>query len=302
MKLKESYKRVKPGIVAIISRVGKHPDFPDIIGTGFMADPDGLIITNKHVLDVMKDLPRHKGKNDEYPIAVLALKETDRGLTTITMEVIGVGTCELGEKPLYGSKVPDIGLIRVAYRNLPALKLKEPQSYEEGEEIATAGYPLGHLLLRNGGNLDHLGPTLKRGVIGSVLPFPCEFPHALLLNMMSQGGASGSPIFEAESGDVLGVLYAGVEEPRQIHIPSSGSQPFMLQYSTPTDITYAVPAYLIKTVIEKAKEDPKFQAQKVDDIKDYAEFIDKNTPQAPPHGFKGIQPIAEDDLILPGSG
>ncbi|GAJ23629.1 unnamed protein product, partial [marine sediment metagenome] len=33
-----------------------------------------------------------------------------------------------------------------------------------------------------------------------------------MINIMSQGGASGSPVFLPETGEVIGVLYGSLEE------------------------------------------------------------------------------------------
>lgn len=72
----KTYKKLKPAIVAIVSRISQQPDFPDIIGTGFIAHEDGIVITNNHVIEVIKKLPRRKGApDDEWPIRVMYLHD-----------------------------------------------------------------------------------------------------------------------------------------------------------------------------------------------------------------------------------
>jgi len=54
------YPTLKPSIVAIASKVFSNPEFPDIIGTGFVAREDGIIFTNNHVVQAISKLPRLK--------------------------------------------------------------------------------------------------------------------------------------------------------------------------------------------------------------------------------------------------
>ena len=49
-KFSKIYQKIKPSIVAIASKVSRNPELPDIIGTGFIARSDGVIITNDHVI------------------------------------------------------------------------------------------------------------------------------------------------------------------------------------------------------------------------------------------------------------
>ncbi len=43
--------------------------------------------------------------------------------------------------------------------------------------------------------LTQVVPLLKRGIVSSVFPFAAPFPHGFTLDVMIQGGASGSPVF-----------------------------------------------------------------------------------------------------------
>lgn len=209
----EIYKQVKKSIVAIAAKYSTNP-VGDIIGTGFIVRSDGVIFTNQHVINAIGRLPKLKGAN-EWPIVILYFAETEKGMIKMTFEVARIGT--LGrERPAegnpYGPDIPDIGIIQVKMKELPPLKIAKNVDLEEGEDVLLAGYPLGTDTLTAPGWLHQLGPTLQKGIIGAILPFPCEQPHALLIDMVAQHGSSGSPLVNPKNGEVIGILYGGFEK------------------------------------------------------------------------------------------
>ena len=104
--------------------------------------------------------------------------------------------------------------------------------------IICTGYPMGTDALTAPGYVHQITPTLQRGIVSAVLPFECDKPHAFTINVMTQGGASGSPVFEPESGEVVGVLYAGLNDVGMTQEQDS--------YRIPTNISYVVPAHLLR--------------------------------------------------------
>ncbi len=92
MGLVESYEKVKPSIVAIVSKIGSDPSFPEIIGTGFIAREDGIIMTCKHVIDLINKLPRPKNMSpDEWPVMILLFRLAAEGMQVIPLSVVGAG-------------------------------------------------------------------------------------------------------------------------------------------------------------------------------------------------------------------
>jgi S1-C subfamily serine protease len=276
MTLIESYEKVKPAVVAFTPKFHPvyHPDepppaFPPIFGTGFIID-DGIVITNDHVVKIIPRLPRPPDcPRDIWPLSCLLMHSiSEKRMATIWMDVIGVIGIKHMEhgKHYYGSAKPDIAFVHVKMKKLPCVNVKyNLQEIKEGREIATAGFPMGTETLTAPGYLHQLTPTLQTGIISAVLPFQCETPHSLMINVMVQGGASGSPVFLPETGDVIGVLYGGLNEkrttefdlPKKIEKEIQEFEPSLHSHilSAPTNISYVVPAHYIKKMMKSVKEE-----------------------------------------------
>lgn len=231
------YPSLKPSIVAIAAKLSKNPQMPDIIGTGFIVRRDGVIFTNQHVMQAIQELPRQKDiPDEEWSASVLLYSMQEEGMASISLEIDGGGILRRhapSEGYNYGPDVPDIAILRVKAKNLPALKISEKFTLSEGDPIMTSGFPLGTDLLTSHGWLHQAGPTLRQGIVGGLLPFPCEDPHALILDSMIQGGASGSPVFNPENGEVVGIMYGGMEG---------------------TNLSYAIPSNILSEIFNKLDE------------------------------------------------
>lgn len=247
----KAYKELKPAIVAIVSRISQRPDFPDIIGTGFIAHEDGIIITNNHVIEAIKKLPKRKGApDDEWPIRVMYLHDMPgKGIGELFFDVEAIAT--LGrEKPVegyhYGPDLPDIGFIYVKVKGLPTLEIEKSFDLEEGEDVYTAGYPLGTKTLRAPGWIHQINPVLQKGIVSAIQPFSCDKPHGILINVMSQGGVSGSPIFNPKTNKVTALLYGGIIDWKGIPLQNN----VQLPYQNGTALTLAIPAYIVSDIFE----------------------------------------------------
>ena len=302
------YKKLKPGIVAIVSRISRHPDFPDIIGTGFIAHEDGVVITNNHVIEAIKKLPRKKdAPNDEWPIRVMYLHDMPgKGIGQLFFDVEAIAT--LGrEKPIegyhYGSDIPDIGFVYVKVKGLPKLELETIFNLEEGDEIYTAGYPLGTKTLRAPGWIHQINPVLQKGIVSAIQPFPCDKPHGLLVNIMSQGGASGSPIFNPKTNKVAALLYGGIIDWKGILIQNK----IQLPYQNGTAMTLAIPGYIVSEIFEmslKELSDKKTGTRIERDVSNHPtlEHLLKTLPivtNTPKEAMKDIEGVPASEIEFP---
>ena len=111
------------------------------------------------------------------------------------------------------------------------------------------GYPMGSLPLSVlGGRLHQLTPFIRQGIVSSVFPFPGARPHGFTIDIMQQGGSSGSPILNPQTGKVVGMMSSGVLEWN-----TARSTVATLNYSQNTNISIAEPAHIIKLALEQVE-------------------------------------------------
>lgn len=258
MNLGEMYKVISQSIVAIAvcpPAGGRRPEIPRILGTGFVV-AEGLIATNDHVVQLAGQIPRPTTAHpDDWPIeAVVFCAVSEVGMYQVPLEVIGAfTTAGFNVKGYYyGPPKPDIGFLHVKAKGLPRLKVvSDLKCIEPGTRLATAGFPMGTDALCAPGYLHQMTPTLQEGIVSAVLPFPCPTPHAFMLNVMAQGGASGSPVFLQDDPAVVGILYGSLNE-----LYFGNVQGVQVPYKVPTMFSYCVPGHFLQRALDNIHAQP----------------------------------------------
>jgi hypothetical protein len=120
-----------PCVVGFISKMtqtpaGVAPIFPPIFGTGFTVDADGLVVTNRHVVEAFSQLPKHPETRELALGALMFLPGADdKSWQMLNVDV--ANWCVLGEfqssDRWYGNTVPDLGLVQLGVREVPFLHL-----------------------------------------------------------------------------------------------------------------------------------------------------------------------------------
>jgi S1-C subfamily serine protease len=156
-------------------------------GTAFAVDSQGTLVTNKHVL-----VGEHGDKSPRrIAVKFSGSRQWFQG------RFIGV------------ADQADVGVLKVDIRGgTPRVQgiVRDPGSLQRGDPVAIIGYPLGLELPMEGQGLDVVAsPTLTVGTASKVLETVVQ------VDGYGAPGSSGSPIFD-HSGDVVGVLYGGVQE------------------------------------------------------------------------------------------
>jgi S1-C subfamily serine protease len=249
MSLQEVYPKIRPAIFALVPKY-THPShkggLPPVLGTVFFVREDGLAMTNAHVIEAFREVFRPEDAPEkDWPVQGLFFVRKDEEILAMRVDVlavIGLGSFLMNFPGR--SSAPDVGLVQMDVSSVPFLSLNPQTELQEGMEVATAGFPSGRRALESPGGLQ-LGPTLQRGIVSALLPFPGPRPQAFSVNIMTHGGASGSPVFDPRNGSLLGILFSSLQDVGSL---DQGRD----TYAMPTTITYALPSSYLLRVMEMA--------------------------------------------------
>lgn len=227
--LSELVPRIKPSVLAVGTyQRTRSPPFL-FRGTGFVVG-DGLwVATNAHVL------PENVNSAQGESIAVV---QADGSNAKVRIASV------VDSDPRH-----DVALLRFQGEPLPPLVLGGVPGAREGQAIAFTGFPLGVVL--------GLNPVTHRGIISAITPISIPRSNARELSALAirqlEGrfdifqldataypGNSGSPVFDAASGDVLGIV-------NMVFV--KGSKESAL--SQPSGITYAIPVSYLKAMLDQ---------------------------------------------------
>jgi S1-C subfamily serine protease len=224
--------KVKPSILIVgVYKPTNSPRFT-LRGTGFVVGPGNLAITNAHVI------PEGLEADPEARIVV---------------QVRGAAANEWQSRPanlLDMDKEHDLALLQVEGAAIAPLRLRDSETVQEGQAIAFMGFPIGGIL--------GFSPVTHRGTISSITAIAPPSPTSqqlsakairslrsgsfdiFQLDAVAYPGNSGGPLFDADTGEVLGVINSGLVK---------GTKEAAL--TNPTGITYAIPGKFIAQLLQR---------------------------------------------------
>lgn len=127
-------------------------------GTGFLISPDGLLVTNHHVVAGAQHILAKAENGGLFPVI----------------------------RVLASDPANDLALLQVEGKDLPCLPLAPPHSAEAGTRIAVIGSPLG------------LEGTLTEGIVSARRSLPGQKREVLQISAAISQGSSGSPVLDAQ--------------------------------------------------------------------------------------------------------
>jgi len=221
---------LKPSIVGVGTFMKTRRPPANLLGTGFVVADGKTVVTNAHVLPNDIDVEN----NEELTVFIGAGKDAKIRKAQV----------------LQVDKVHDLALLEIVSFELPALKISDIGSVREGELFAFTGFPIGAVL--------GLYPVTHRGIISAISPIaiPVTSTKDLDITMIKRlqnpydvyqldatayPGNSGSPLYDPDTGEVVGVI-------NKVFIKQSKETVL----EKPSGITYAIPARYVKALLKDA--------------------------------------------------
>lgn len=203
-------------------------------GSGFVVADGTLVATNFHVLPSPADLETGPA------LMVMVARNGDQGILRKA-------------RVAASDRQRDLALLRVEGPPLQALQLEDPGAVREGQSIALMGFPIG-------GTLGFSAVT-HRGIVASITTSALPAATAqtldprvvrrlregtnlevLQLDATAYPGNSGGPVFDADTGRVLGIV-------NKVLVQSTRESAL----TNPTGITYAVPVRYLMDLLKDVR-------------------------------------------------
>ncbi|MDO9315448.1 MAG: serine protease [Burkholderiaceae bacterium] len=225
--------RIKPSVLAVgFYQETQNPRFA-FRGSGFIVASGNLLVTNAHVIARSEEIDRES--------VLVVHSRGSAGQAGIRRAVV-----------IHLDKAHDLALLRFDGSPLPAVDLGKPDSIREGQLVAFMGFPLGSAL--------GLTPVTHRGSVSAITSVALPSPTARQLdaraiNRIKEGafefiqldataypGNSGGPLFDLDTGTVVGVVNM---------VALKGTRESALTH--PSGISYAIPVEFVLQMMAAAR-------------------------------------------------
>lgn len=225
--LPETLLKIKPSIVGVGTFMPSRSPRGVFLGTGFVVANGQLVVTNAHVVAPLLNLE----KMEQWAVFIANGNNPKAAI---------VERIALDEEH-------DIAILKLKEGSLPALKLAEVNEVREGERYVFTGYPIGMVL--------GLYPVTHQGIISAISPvaipvFDTTKLNANLIKRLQKPynvfqldataypGNSGSPLYNIETGEVIGVINKVFVQDTKENV-----------LSRPSGITYAIPIEHVRNLL-----------------------------------------------------
>ena len=199
-------------------------------GTGFVIADGNLVVTNAHVLpDASEDTANMS--------LVLQLRGSSNELEMRQATVLEV------------DKMHDLALLKMSGAPAPAMVVGDSNTVKEGQSVAFTGFPIGGAL--------GFSPVTHKGMVSSITAISLPMANAQQLNAKTirslrdgsfdifqldataYPGNSGGPLFNPDTGEVLGIVNMTLVK---------GTKESAL--TNPSGISYAIPSrYILELMV-----------------------------------------------------
>lgn len=228
--LADTVAKIKPSIVAVGTYMPKRNPRAVFLATGFAVGDGSLIVTNAHVIPDKLDTEHME------QVAIFYHKDNEEKAILATEIAL--------------DKEHDLAVLKIAGDQLSPLKLGSAASVREGQLYAFTGFPIGMVL--------GLHPVTHRGIVSAITPNVIPMLRAEQINVKllkrlqdpynvfqldatAYPGNSGSPLYDVDTGEVVGVI-------NKVFVQESKENVL----SKPSGISYAIPVNHVQNLL-KAK-------------------------------------------------
>jgi S1-C subfamily serine protease len=223
-------------------------------GSGFVYDETGIIVTAAHVIQPWTDAISNQ-INAPPPRVIIPVPSEQ--VADEARWGLGLGTAVA----FASNKEKDLAVLRLAPLT-PALNLAlhpaplSTTAAEEGDEVAVCGYPLGNRLHSDLLKGAVLVPSFSSGIVSAVVPFSgvaASFVQAIQISAMVNPGNSGGPVFDIQTGQVIGVIVSTTTVNLVPPVPGQPPPVTPPLPSAPTGLARAVPVTFIQALVAELR-------------------------------------------------